>query len=406
LLSLLFLVTCGVGLAEGEGVVEYQLEKLIVDLNVDRDSSEKAREKLTEMGAEAVPRLLAEVKKREVVPLDATRPLASLVLASATRALRVLGEMGSPAALPDLVKTASAVVITDADLRSPDKTPTEQWKFAFRNEVLRYLYVFFESERVRDTYVALAENVIEKYRGGQYGVFRWRTCRQRYVDHVHLGVDILTGIPLLIEAGDKRAVDLLVKLLEVMPFEICDGIASHKGVGCVLSPDGFSLTRLDLTESGLDPQYRIRMTCLRYLEQLNAVSAVPKIEPLLRSPHAEERKLALAVLSKLSSGAATPDAAGGKDGDRVYLRSGSLLGGTIGNRAITIATPHGRLLVKTDDIVRIWLQHPVRKTDVMVLRNGDRYSGTVEDGWFIVEPAEGDSRRVAASDVESVAFSR
>jgi len=209
---------------QDDAAVRYRIEKLLTDLNNSVESNKKARESFIEMGDAVVPRLLSEVAKHRQVPLSARSNEAARLLAEAARALRALSDMKSPAAIPLLRKSATAVFMTESDLKSGQRTVAERWKFAFRNEVLDYLYSFFSMEEVRDIYVELAGNIMERYRDGRYGVFRWRTCRLRYVDHVHIGVDFLTGVPLMIRYSDSRVEDLLILLLETMPHEICDGL--------------------------------------------------------------------------------------------------------------------------------------------------------------------------------------
>jgi len=409
--STLIWVSClliGIRVAAGQDdpASKYRIEKLLTDLNHSESSNKSAREGFIELGDEAVPRLLQEVAKHRQLPASVRSEEAARMLAESTRALRVLADMESPAAISVLSKTATAVYLTAGDLVSRQETNAERWKSAFRNEELDYLYGFFSQKRVRDIYVELATNVINRYKDGRYGVFRWRTCRLRYVDHVHIGVDILAGIPLMIRYDDRRVEDLLIQMLETMPYEICDGLGSTRGVASVLSPDGFNTARMDLSKSGVPFDYRIRMTCLQYVKQLGVKKAAPAIEPLLKSQFDDERRMALSVLLELTKETDDDTKKPEAKPDRVFLRDGKIVSGKIINRAFTIKTAYAQLPVNASDVSYMQIRHPVNEHDVIETRSGDRLTGELQDVEFVVQGADGAQVRVEKDEVESIAFGK
>jgi hypothetical protein len=399
--AMLSLAACSLLLARvghAQPVTKYRLEKLITDLNTSADLNRVAREELIALGKEAVPRLLEEVQKYRRALGPSRTAAAARDRATATRALRVLADMKSDAALSLVTRAIGDMEISAGEMASRQRTDSERWKCVLANEMLAYLYDHFADENVRDVYVRFVAGILAKYSDGQYGLFRWRTCRLRYEDHVHIGLDFLRGFPLMIEHEDERVGDLLILLLRTMPYEICDGQGSKEGVGQVLSPDGFGPQRLDLSERGLEAKGRIRIWCMQMIKEIGGAKAIDAIEPLLKSENDDERQTALEVIVALKSGGQVSPA--DPESDLVRLRKGETVRCTLMDTEIIIKTPYARLLLPIAGVARIKLG--AAGQDTVELHAGDRLMGRVENTEFLVGRKDGARAKIPRASIAGI----
>lgn len=198
---------------------------LLEDLNDSKQANADARGQLVVLGEESVPHLLWDVDLREEEHPNQKR------LNRATRALRVIREIGSPEAI-ELCR----YILLEAEIEVNGIS-----KHALYSEAIGYLGDQFEQLEARKVYLAFVRDYQEKYIIGTFVKKHWRAGRR--VDL--LRVDVLCNVLLLsenhaetfdAEEHDAMFEEVLVALVGEMQQPTYGGSAVHR-----LGKNGFTL---------------------------------------------------------------------------------------------------------------------------------------------------------------------
>jgi len=201
------------------GTAWTMLEGLVKDLNASKSKSVKASRALVAAKGKAVPLLLGELDE-----VDDRKAMEH-----ATRAIRVLRELKSPAGI-----SACREILLDTKLSERVRS-----RYALLSEAVAYIADNFNAEKTRhsemarDTYIKFVMEHRDKYLVKTYYRTHWGPGK--YVENVQ--VDVVYGLPLLIKTGDPRAKKVLLYLLRTLRPESYGRVAVTR-----LDDDGYTIS--------------------------------------------------------------------------------------------------------------------------------------------------------------------
>lgn len=184
------------GLA-AERITTEEIDDLISRLDSSPEKNRVARRQLIRIGEPAVPALRAALCIGTGRQFRKKKPVEK-----ALRSLRVLRQMGTPAAI-DVCQ--AILLINDTTRYGP-----EQW--ALLTEVIAYLCDNFDITEVRDSYVKFLYDGQNRYMGKIYFKQHWRGGGNRDI----FRVDVTHAVSFMVKAGDPRAKDVLSRILKIV----------------------------------------------------------------------------------------------------------------------------------------------------------------------------------------------
>ena len=415
-------------------VSKYRIQKLITDLNNREETNKTAQLELVEIGRQAVPALLEQVK----LYADPTEANCS----KAARALHILAQMKNTDAIPLVkgilinfviptpqkptnpvdqswyTKTEDAMKRAIMHLPSPTKT-----QCALRSEALEYIYNVFAEKEARDVYFSLVTKHSSQYYGASpfmiatYGKYDnssnpYKSCLSVNTSSAppRLMLNVFKGIPLMIQARDSRAEDVAIHLLQTLPYQ-----PRHESCFIAFStgwePVNVSAISPEYGKQMLDSQNRFRMVAMRYLHELKSRKAIPDLENMLESPNPDERNYALVTLEEITSGGIDPEIPPSQLSeedkyDKIVLRNGDSVTGMVMNASLHLKTSYGNPEFKTAVISYIKMEGADSRTDSLELRNGDKLSGSLTDENFTIKLKAGQMMAIKKKDITSITFRR
>ncbi len=360
---------------------KYEIQKLIVELNGHGNACKIARERLIEIGTEAVPSLLREVEKCFDNSLESTRFVPKVI--------RVLKSINSPEAINICKK-----ILLQYD------PPFDRGHIGYanivRNEALSCLYGLFNNSECRDLYVKIVTKRPDLY----------------YFDNKQLLLDIFPGIPLLIKYHDDRVEDVLIHWIRNMKHELegyfIIGVNGYR----FRTAEQNTLWTATLDESGCaheEVDFKMPydnsplITSMVLLKRFQSKKAIPFIEPLLKHHNDKVRETALSTLEYLTSVRTVPT--GKTSLHKISLKNGDVLTGHVQNSSIKLKTPYAQLEFKSSEIAYIEIKRGVNDTDIIKLSNGDKLSGQLQNQEFLIKLKTGGNATIKNSGIESLAFS-
>lgn len=426
---------------------DFRVLKIIGDLNGDSDSNKRARKELRDLGSQASPQLVREINKyTSLAPSD---------LLSAARCFRALAEIGDPGAVD-----VAARCIRSLDI-GPE--PSGDYRRVLLAEAVRYLASQCSQHDASDALIKFLQGSSEEYENPTKKIYQataWEPDKSRgsSVDSFLLGrtgrrpetivgwstkmnddslyrasydyqdaastyhdfvfrvrragggctllVDVYDALSKMAESKSCQVESVLCEFLKRHPYKITLYFER-------LGNDGFTPGVYTFpADSGsscewLDNQARPRMVAMRLLSNAGSQDSVPCIQPLLRSPHNDERQQALASLEQLSAAGASQDAAADhSSADIIRMRNGDVISGSVKNGTITMRTTYAELKFDIPNIKSIEFQNPASKADTVRLRSGDTLSGKILNETIDIDLRAGGTTSVRSADMSTIEIHR
>jgi len=208
----------------GRALKTKSVRELVSMLNLSRRDNASARRELGKRGADAVPDMVAELRRLTSGYISEHEAVES------TRLIRVFREMGSDGA----VAICMDLLVGD----SHGIGGIQRARCALLSESLVYLSGCFGSPAVREAYVRFVTERENRY--VQRKVHKWHWGAQGEADH--LRVDVVSGLPKLVQVDRALGREVLLYLLKSMSRRRYVTTAV-----CCLDDNGFDIVLADIS---------------------------------------------------------------------------------------------------------------------------------------------------------------